>query len=173
MMLAGLAGGEPEVWRFGKNGAMPNNAALPVLLFRRVFRGEREMTDKLEALVRQHGWTPEWRNGVYPFHHYHSTAHEVLAFGRGEARILLGGEPPVGRELTVRAGDIALLPCGTGHCRISASADFQVSGAYALGQRWDLLREAPDAAAAARMKRLPFPLETPVGGSLGTFWKYV
>lgn len=171
MMLSLAVPSEPEVLRLAANGKMPNNARLPVLLFRRVFQAERELTEKLEGLVRRHGWIPEWRNGVYPFHHYHSTAHEVLAFSRGEARILLGGDPPVGREVTVRAGDIALLPCGTGHCRVSASADFLVSGAYALGQSWDLLRDAPDAQALARMKALPFPELDPTGGAMARHWR--
>lgn len=172
MLMALANAAEPEPLLLLQNGWMPNNAKLPVLLYRQVFTAEREMTEKLESLIRRHGWRPEWRNGVYPFHHYHSTAHEVLAFSRGQARLILGGELPGGREVTVRAGDIALLPCGTGHCRVSASADFQVSGAYALGQSWDLLREAPDSAAATRMRRLPFPADDPIGKSLGTYWRY-
>jgi uncharacterized protein YjlB len=122
--------------------------------------------------VRRSGWIPEWRNGVYPFHHYHSTAHEVLAFSRGEAKLILGGEPPVGKEIVVRAGDIVLLPCGTGHFRLSASSDFLVSGAYSLGQQWDLLRQAPDAAAVERMRKLPFPESDPAGRKLDRLWKY-
>lgn len=165
-------GVEPETLWLARNGWMPNNEKLPVLLFRGVLRGERDMTDKLEDLVRRHGWSPEWRNGVYSFHHYHSTAHEVLAFSRGQATLILGGEPPAGKEVVVRAGDIALLPCGTGHYRLSASSDFLVSGAYSLGQQWDLLRAAPDAAAVERMRRLPFPRSSPVGAELSRHWKY-
>jgi uncharacterized protein YjlB len=171
-MVLGETRPEPEVLRLARNGWMPNNETLPVLLFRGAGRGERDLTDKLEDLVRRHGWMPEWRNGVYPFHHYHSTAHEVLAFSRGEATLILGGEAPGGKLITVRAGDIALLPCGTGHYRKTASADFLVSGAYSLGQRWDLLRTAPDAAAVERMRGLPFPASDPVGGSLRRHWAY-
>jgi uncharacterized protein YjlB len=170
--MLGSSASEPELLRFGKNGWMPNNERLPVLVYRGVLRGARDLTEKLEDLVRRHGWTPEWRNGVYSFHHYHSTAHEVLAFSRGEATLILGGEPPVGRQITVRAGDIALLPCGTGHFRLSSSPDFLVSGAYSLGQRWDLLRDAPDAATLERMNRLPFPESDPAGRSLARVWKY-
>jgi len=167
---AAAAGPEPTQLLLAPNGAMPNSRHA-VLLYRGLLRGERELADKLEALVRQHGWEPQWRNGVYPFHHYHSTAHEVLAFSRGEARLLLGGEPPIGREIVVRAGDVALLPCGTGHCRVSASADFAVSGAYALGQSWDVLREAPDAEVLRRMKDLPYPKLDPAGQVLKGRWR--
>jgi uncharacterized protein YjlB len=119
----------------------------------------------MEEMLRKQAWDPQWRNGVYPFHHYHSTAHEVLGFAKGEARIVLGGEG--GKEIRVRAGDVAVLPCGTGHCRVEASGDFLVIGAYGLGQTWDLLRSAPDEAAVERMKRLPFPKS-----ELVKDWKY-
>lgn len=164
--LTGLGAAGPEALLLQRNGWVPNNAALPVLLYRGV------SPEAMDALFRKNGWTPEWRNGVYPFHHYHSTAHEVLGFAAGEAQLLLGGPTPGGREVTVRAGDVAVLPCGTGHCRVSASADFSVIGAYALAQRWDLCREAPDAAAVERMRRLPFPAADPLGGELARVWRY-
>ena len=50
-------------------------------------------------------------------------------------------------------------------CFPKASADFPVSGAYALGQSWDLLRAEPDTAAVNRMRNLPFPSTDPVNGS--------
>ena len=162
------AGQEPETFLFQRNAWMPNNERLPVLLYRRVLApGIPDLATAIEMLLTKNAWQPQWRNGVYPFHHYHSTAHEVLGFARGEAKLLLGGEAPLGQELTVRAGDVAVLPCGTGHCRISASADFLVIGAYALNQNWDLCRAAPDALAIERMRTLPFPSQDPVAGPKG------
>ena len=95
-----------------------------------------------EALFRRHGWGGSWRNGIFPFHHYHSTAHEVLGIAAGEAEVRFGGEN--GETLTVRAGDAVLIPAGVGHKRLSATPDLLVIGAYPGGQRADLMREGAE-----------------------------
>jgi uncharacterized protein YjlB len=156
------------------NGWMPNNARLPVLVYRSVRMGEGhvDLASAFEALFQRNDWPPAWRDGVYDFHHYHSTAHEALAFAGGWAKLMLGG--PSGIEVEVNADDVVVLPVGTGHCRLEASRDFLVVGAYPPGPPWDICRAAPTPEQVASMRALPVPTYDPIAGAhgpLGSLWR--
>jgi uncharacterized protein YjlB len=83
--------------------------------------------------------------------------------------LVLGGEN--GQEFIINAGDVLVLPTGTGHCELSASPDFLVIGAYPPSQHWDICCTAPDPDAQTRMAHLPFPASDPVHGPSGPLTK--
>jgi uncharacterized protein YjlB len=164
----------PHVLRLAANGWVPNNPALPVLVYRHAFAAHGDAAATCEAMLQHNGWPPRWRNGVYAFHHYHSNAHEVLGFAAGRARLVLGG--PGGEEVAVEAGDVVVLPAGTGHFRRAASRDFLVIGAYPPGQTAvDLCRGAATREMLGRIAGLPLPATDPVigtGGPLMLLWRH-
>ncbi|NML65217.1 cupin domain-containing protein [Hymenobacter sp. RP-2-7] len=161
---AAAPGPAPETYQFADDGHIPNSR-YPLLVYRRAF-AERGPAGAawLEQHFAANNWTNSWRNGVYPFHHYHSTSHEVLGVYAGSAQLQLGGEQ--GRAVAVQAGDILVIPAGVGHKKLSASPDFGVVGAYPDGRTWDLLRGAPGERPQAdrTIAALPRPAADPLRG---------
>ncbi|MDX3910686.1 MAG: cupin domain-containing protein [Sphingobium sp.] len=126
--------------------------------------GERA-AQQFEKMFADHGWPPQWRDTIYDYHHYHSTAHEALGVAAGTGTLMLGG--PDGREITVRAGDALVLPVGTGHRRLEVSDDFLVVGAYPQDQDWDICRKAPTDDMRRHIRALAIRTRDPVGGAPG------
>ena len=132
-----------ETRRLADDGSIPNNPELPLLVYRQaVTLSAIDPATVFETLFTANGWPAAWRNGIYPFHHFHSTAHEVLGVFRGAATACFGGERGV--EMTVTAGDVVVIPAGVGHKALKASRDLGIVGAYPAGTGPDLCRGVPE-----------------------------
>ena len=122
---------EVRLLRFADDGTVPNNPDLPALLMRGAIAADAS-PEAIAPRLEASGWGGTWVWRVFPYHHYHPNAHEALAVAAGRTELMLGG--PRGERVAVGAGDVVVLPVGTGHRQIEASADFAVVGAYPPGQ---------------------------------------
>jgi uncharacterized protein YjlB len=169
-----VAGAEFVTLSFQDDGAFPNNARLPVLHYRGAFQFGKSSDPAvvIERVFGMNRWSRPWRDGVYNYHHYHSTAHEALGCYAGRARLQLGG--PTGLEVEIELGDVLVLPAGVAHKNLDASKDFCVVGSYAGGRSYDMkyghADERPEA--GERIARVPFPEADPVYGKDGPLMRY-
>ncbi len=154
------------------DGSIPNNQELPMLIYEQALPEDKMASSTCKRLLSQYGWTGAWLNGIYDYHHYHSTAHEVLAVISGRAEVLFGG--PKGELLEISASDVAVLPAGTGHCLVGSSDDFQVVGAYPGGQEWDMCTGRPEERPEVleNIKKVPLPEKDPVTGEKEPLHEY-
>jgi uncharacterized protein YjlB len=74
---------EVPAYRLAPDGAIPNHPRWPLLVYPR-------------------------RNGIFPFHHYHSSGHEVPGIYSGEVTARFGGD--AGVTLVAGPGDMLVLP---------------------------------------------------------------
>jgi uncharacterized protein YjlB len=168
------AGLKPHSFIFADDGLVPNNP-MPFLVYKDavdVANGHPEKT--IEGLFGANGWGDMWRNGVYDYLHYHATVHEALGVARGHARVRFGGDS--GKEFEISAGDVVVLPAGTGHQCLSATPDFCVIGAYPPGPKMQVTRPTPEnhRKALKTIPQVPLPKTDPVmgeGGPLTRLWK--
>lgn len=154
------------------DGAIPNSR-LPLLLYTAAVQlSPEDPAATFEALFQSHRWSGTWRNGIYTYHHYHSTAHEVLGVYRGSATVQLGGDGGIKHKIT--AGDVILIPAGVSHKSMGASSDFGVVGAYPAGQEWDMNYGRPQERPQAdeNIARVPLPDLDPVYGAEGPLHSY-
>ncbi len=168
---------QQETICFADDGETPNNPRLPLVLYRLALPldGARDPAAEFEKAFSRHGWGDGWRNGIYGFLHFHSHTHEVLGIARGRVTVEFGGAK--GKLVDLAAGDVAILPAGTGHRRISASSDLLVVGAYPEGGDGSYDQPASgratrDAAIAA-IASTPLPRQDPMfgrDGPLMTLW---
>ena len=165
---------EPLTFVFKDDGLVPNNP-MPFLVYKQAIDVANDHPEKtIEDLFGANNWGDMWRNGIYDYLHYHATVHEALGIARGNARVQFGGER--GKEIDVAAGDVAILPAGTGHRCLSASSDFSVVGVYPPGPKMQITRPTPENHRKA-LKTIPqveLPESDPVRGEDGPLvrlWK--
>jgi uncharacterized protein YjlB len=162
---------EPRTFVFQDDGLVPNNP-MPFLVYKGAVNVANDHPEQtIEGLFGANGWGAMWRNGVYDYAHYHATVHEVLGVARGKARVQFGGDH--GQALEISAGDVAILPAGTGHQLISASDDFCVVGAYPPGPPMQITRPTPEnhAKALQTIPEVKLPATDPIRGPDGPLVK--
>jgi len=154
------------------DGSIPNHPRWPLLVYPGI--GPKKVTAEFfEDLFTRNRWPAAWRNGVFPFHHFHSNSHEALGVYEGEVKVQFGGDGGV--TVTAKPGDVIVLPAGTGHKKLSSRGALGVVGAYPEGSDPDTrttkaFLKNPQAAIA----RVPLPAADPVygaGGPLFDHWK--
>ena len=164
---------KPLTFLFEDDGTIPNNPKLPLVLFPAAMNlsGTAYPEDTVEQTFRSNGWGDTWRNGIYPYVHYHSQIHEGMGIARGRAKVRFGGDS--GTELDLGPGDVVVLPAGTGHQSLWVSPDLVVVGAYPKGGRFDLCRgsKAEREKALAAIPTVPLPDADPVYGKDGPLLK--
>jgi uncharacterized protein YjlB len=165
----------PITHTFADDGRIPNNV-LPLVLYRGAIDlyGSPDPEELVEKAFIDNGWGGLWRNGIYPYVHYHSMIHEAMGIARGRAKVRFGGEH--GHAIDVAAGDVVVLPAGTGHQRLTQSPDLLVIGAYPPNGKYNLCRgtKAEHAKALASIPDVPPPSTDPVFGPNGpliTLWQ--
>jgi uncharacterized protein YjlB len=158
----------PVTYTFRDDGVIPNNS-LPLVLYRGAIdlTGSPDPETLIENTFAANGWGGLWRNGVYPYAHYHSMIHEVMGVARGSATVRFGGDQ--GRAIEIAQGDVVILPAGTGHQRLAQTSDLVVIGAYPPSGKYNLCRgsKADHAKALAAIPKVPAPASDPVFGPEG------
>jgi uncharacterized protein YjlB len=153
------------------DGIFPNSE-LPLLVYRQALPITPGQPQAIEELFERNGWTNSWRNGIYNYHHYHSTTHEVLGILSGQCTVQLGGDSGV--TITVMAGDVVIIPAGVAHKNLESSNDFVCVGAYPNGRSYDMNYGKADerARAVENIRKVPLPATDPVYGKQGPLFTH-
>ena len=163
---------KPQTYRFKDDGIIPNHPRWPLVIYRGAVRLDETFDPAavFEELFEGNGWGDSWRDGIYDYVHYHSRTHEVLGIARGQAKVQFGGFK--GRTISVKAGDVAILPAGTAHHCLSAGDNLLVIGAYPSNGTYDECTKSEDRKAALKtIPRVGRPRKDPIYGVSGALLK--
>lgn len=155
---------EPEKYHFKEDELAPNNPDLLVLIYSEAFEKQDGLDDVMEKTFTKNGWGGIWRDGIFDYVHFHSNAHEVLGIAKGTVTVRLGGD--LGIDFLLTAGDVVVLPAGTGHKKISGSSDLLVVAAYPKGQEnYDIHKSWKDNPSVKNnIKAVALPQKDPLTG---------
>jgi uncharacterized protein YjlB len=165
-----------NAFAFDDDGETPNNPRFPLIHYRSpvILDSAFDPAAIFEALFARNGWHGSWRDSIYDWLHFHTGTHEVLGVARGHARVQFGGRN--GRPIALKAGDVVVLPAGTGHRGLRKSKDLLVVGAYPQGGEYDEPKpdEVDPEAARRSIAKVRPPARDPVYGEHGPlkrFWR--
>jgi uncharacterized protein YjlB len=156
-----------------RNGFFPNNAHLPVLLYKQALQLPGEKPEEtVQQIFEENNWGNTWVNGIYSYHHYHSNTHEVIGIISGQCSVILGGEHGTVYELT--KGDVLIIPAGIAHKSIYTSDDFICVGGYPGGKDYDINYGRADEHPRVdiNIKQVPIPETDPIQGREGILFEY-
>jgi uncharacterized protein YjlB len=154
------------------DGTFPNNDRLPLLIYKNALDLKNGEPDIFEELFKKNNWSNSWRNGIFNYHHYHSTTHEVLGIYSGSAEVQLGGEN--GFITKLEKGDVVIIPGGVAHKNLNSGKDFACVGAYPDGRDYDMNYGKPEELEKAfqRILLIPLPTADPIFGKQGKLFEY-
>lgn len=157
-----------NTFRFRDDGIIPNHPRWPLISYRHpvLLPTDVDPAAVFEDLFRLNGWERSWRGEIYDYVHYHSQIHEVLGVARGKVKVRFGGNR--GRLCYGKAGDVFILPAGTGHQCLGASKDFLAVGAYPAKGTYDECTSSKDHDRAVKtVIKVARPPKDPVYGAKG------
>lgn len=125
----------------------------------------------VKNVFEKNGWTNSWDAGIFTYHHYHSTTHEVLGVYSGKATIQLGDDD--GPQLLLEKGDVLVIPAGVAHKNLDEGNAVGVIGAYPDGRHYDMNYGKPGERLQTdrNIAQLPVPATDPLDGAGGELLK--
>ena len=155
-----------------ETGSFPNNPLLPLLVYRQALQAiDSDSADLVREILETNSWKDSWVDGIYDYHHYHSTAHETLVIINGSAIVQFGG--PDGIAVPIERGDVVIIPAGVAHKKVEDADGFLCLGAYPQGQHYDMNygKEGERPRVDGNIRNVPLPENDPLYGNDGPLIK--
>ncbi|KAH8592342.1 hypothetical protein B0O99DRAFT_630326 [Bisporella sp. PMI_857] len=160
---------EPETYYIEPTEYAPNNP-MPVLVYRAVL--PKPITEEnASTFLEANNWEKRGTWGSIEIRHFHPNSHECYGIFRGTSTLLIGQgklDARGGKRITVTAGDVIVLPAGTGHSSVESTEDYRYVGVYPKGcPRWRNMygdRPVRELGLRAEIEAVEVPTHDPVSG---------